>query len=43
MAAAPLLEVEGLRKSFFGVAVLHGVSFSVDAGQALGPCGVARG
>jgi ribose transport system ATP-binding protein len=35
----PLLEVEGLHKSFFGVEVLHGVGFSLKAGQVLGLVG----
>ena len=35
----PLLHVEGLRKSFFGVPVLHGVDFKVEAGRALGLVG----
>jgi len=35
----PLLRVEGLRKSFFGVEVLKGVSFSLAAGKALGVIG----
>jgi len=35
----PLLEVRGLRKSFFGVTVLHDVDFSVRAGEALGLVG----
>jgi ribose transport system ATP-binding protein len=35
----PLLEVEGLRKSFFGVTVLHDVGFSVKPGEALGLVG----
>lgn len=39
MVRAPLLRVEGLRKSFFGVEVLKGVSFSLQAGQALGVIG----
>ena len=37
--SGPLLEVEGLRKSFYGVEVLHGVSFDVAAGEALGLVG----
>jgi ribose transport system ATP-binding protein len=37
--AAPFLEVDGIRKSFFGVTVLHDVSFSVEAGKALGLVG----
>jgi len=36
---APLLKVEGLRKSFFGVEVLKGVSFALEAGKALGVIG----
>ncbi|UEM02528.1 sugar ABC transporter ATP-binding protein [Skermanella rosea] len=34
-----LLECETLRKSFFGVEVLHGVSFSLDRGRVLGLVG----
>jgi ribose transport system ATP-binding protein len=34
-----LLECENLRKSFFGVEVLHGVSFSLDRGRVLGLVG----
>ena len=36
---APLLQVEGLGKSFFGVTVLENVAFSVERGQALGLVG----
>ena len=36
---APLLSVEGIRKSFFGVEVLHGIGFTVERGQALGLVG----
>jgi len=36
---APLLSFENVRKSFFGVEVLHGVSFSLEAGQILGLVG----
>ncbi len=36
---APLLSATGLQKSFFGVRVLHGVSFEVQAGEALGLVG----
>ncbi|MCX5512761.1 sugar ABC transporter ATP-binding protein [Kaistia algarum] len=36
---APLLKVEGLRKSFFSVEVLKGVSFTLEAGKALGVIG----
>jgi len=36
---AKLLEVEGLTKSFFGVTVLHEVTFSLDRGEALGLVG----
>lgn len=36
---APLLLVEGIRKSFFGVEVLHGVSFTLGRGEALGLVG----
>ncbi len=35
----PLLEVEGLTKSFFGVEVLHGVGFRLAAGEVLGLVG----
>lgn len=38
-SGAPLLAVEGLRKSFFGVEVLKGVSFTLEAGKALGVIG----
>ena len=34
-----LLECENIRKSFFGVEVLHGVSFSLDRGRVLGLVG----
>jgi ribose transport system ATP-binding protein len=34
-----LFEAEGLRKSFFGVEVLHGVGFSLKAGRVLGLVG----
>jgi ABC-type sugar transport system ATPase subunit len=36
---SPLLAAEHLTKSFFGVQVLHGVSFTVRAGAALGLVG----
>jgi ribose transport system ATP-binding protein len=36
---APLLEIEGLCKSFFGVQVLHKVGFSLRAGRVLGLVG----
>jgi ABC-type lipoprotein export system ATPase subunit len=36
---APLLEIEGLCKSFFGVEVLHKVGFSLRAGRVLGLVG----
>ena len=36
---APLLEIEGLCKSFFGVEVLHKVGFSLHAGRVLGLVG----
>jgi ribose transport system ATP-binding protein len=39
VAGAPFLTVDGIRKSFFGVTVLHDVSFSVEAGKALGLVG----
>jgi len=35
----PLLSVEGITKSFFGVRVLHGVSFELWPGEALGLVG----
>ena len=35
----PLLKVEGLCKSFFGVEVLHNVGFSLQAGRVLGLVG----
>jgi ABC-type sugar transport system ATPase subunit len=35
----PILSVSGLTKSFFGVEVLHGVSFAINAGEALGLVG----
>ena len=35
----PLLEIEGLCKSFFGVEVLHKVGFSLQAGRVLGLVG----
>jgi ribose transport system ATP-binding protein len=34
-----LLECENIRKSFFGVEVLHGVSFELDRGRVLGLVG----
>ena len=39
MSASPLLELEGLRKSFFGVEVLKGVGFTVQPGHAVGLIG----
>ena len=36
---APLLAVEGLRKSFFGVEVLKGMSFELERGQVVGLIG----
>jgi ribose transport system ATP-binding protein len=33
------LEMRGIRKSFFGVEVLHGVDFSLDGGDIMGLCG----
>ena len=44
-AAAPLLEVRGLARSFGGVAALRGVSFSVQSGQikaVIGPNGAGK-
>ena len=38
-AGRPVLEIEGLCKSFFGVEVLHKVGFSLQAGQVLGLVG----
>ena len=35
----PLLAVEGLTKSFFGVRVLHGIGLTLDAGRVLGLVG----
>ena len=35
----PLLELDGLRKSFFGVEVLKGVGFTLQAGHAIGLIG----
>jgi ABC-type sugar transport system ATPase subunit len=37
--AAPILEVEGLCKSFFGVQVLHEVGFALRPGEVLGLVG----
>ena len=37
--AEPLLRIEGLTKSFFGVEVLHGVGFTLEAGRVLGLVG----
>jgi ribose transport system ATP-binding protein len=34
-----LLALEGIRKSFFGVEVLHGVSFTAESGRVLGLIG----
>ena len=36
---APLLRIEGLCKSFFGVQVLHDVGLTLEAGQTLGLVG----
>lgn len=33
------LSMQGIRKSFFGVEVLHGVDFVVERGQIMGLCG----
>jgi ribose transport system ATP-binding protein len=38
-ATAPLLELEGIEKGFFGVPVLKGVSLSLGAGRVLGLVG----
>lgn len=38
-ANPPIFEAEGICKSFFGVEVLHGVGFSLRAGQVLGLVG----
>ena len=37
--APPLLDIQGLCKSFFGVEVLHAVSWALEAGQTLGLVG----
>jgi ABC-type sugar transport system ATPase subunit len=34
-----MLAMQGIRKSFSGVEVLHGVDFTVDRGQIMGLCG----
>jgi ribose transport system ATP-binding protein len=34
-----VLRMKGIRKSFFGVEVLHNVDFSVDRGEIMGLCG----
>jgi ribose transport system ATP-binding protein len=39
IATAPLLELEGIEKGFFGVPVLKGVSLSLGAGRVLGLVG----
>ncbi len=39
MAADEILRIEGLSKSFFGVKVLHGVGFTLHAGEVLGLVG----
>lgn len=36
------LEVKDLYKSFGGTEVLHGISFSVESGRALGLLGLER-
>jgi ribose transport system ATP-binding protein len=38
-AATPLLQVSEIRRSFFGVEVLHGVSFELPPGRVLGVVG----
>jgi ABC-type sugar transport system ATPase subunit len=38
-SSQPLLSVDGITKSFFGVRVLHGVSFELRPGEALGLVG----
>jgi ribose transport system ATP-binding protein len=39
MAAAPILELAGIRKAYPGVVALHGVSLSVGAGEVVGLVG----
>jgi len=34
-----VLEMRGIRKSFYGVEVLHGVDFSIEPGEAVALCG----
>jgi len=34
-----VLEMRGIRKSFYGVEVLHGVDFSIEQGEAVALCG----
>jgi ribose transport system ATP-binding protein len=36
---APLLEIQALTKSFFGVEVLHGIGFTLEPGRVLGLVG----
>ena len=36
---AAMLSMQGIKKSFFGVEVLHGVDFAVDKGEIMGVCG----
>ncbi len=36
---APMLRMQGISKSFFGVEVLHKVDFSIDKGGIMGLCG----
>ena len=33
------LKMQGIRKSFFGIEVLHGVDFAVEKGEIMGLCG----
>ncbi len=38
-ASAPILEMHGISKSFYGVEVLHQVDFAVQKGEIMGLCG----